>query len=185
LKTVKRTFFFILFCLILGSLYLHLSHKQPSAYLYLPGASSLEVVEWKNPSLPLEKATLRTYEVFFSFKKETLHDFFWGDLIGIRYKTLELRCIYRWIGFKDYVEYEALCSDYLDLDLKSKYPTKTVPIKASSKKGIFSNLWKKLFNEGSSNFIIKRATLKIEYFPLNDKKSSYSLSCKDGKLLID
>ncbi len=189
MKKIKRVFFTILILFLTGCIYLHLSQDSHVATLTITGVTSTEEVEWKNPSLPLEKQTLPTHEIFFSFPKETpIHAFFWGDLIGVRYKYLEFRSFFHWMGWSDFIEVEALYGDYLDLANKTKYPSKILPLakqKGSGFTKIYRSLWNKLFSHSSENFFIQRATLQTEYFPLTETKRSFLLSSQNGKLVAD
>ena len=190
MKKLKRLFWLILICFVLSCIYLQLSKNTYVATLTITGVTSTEEVEWKTPYLPIEKATLQTHEIFFSFPKEKqVHAFFWGDLLGVRYKYMELSLFFHLMGFSDFIEVEALCSDYLDLTQKEKYPTKVLSIKKSTGSSfikLYRSLWKKLFSGSSNkNFFIKRATLKTEYFPMNETNRSFILSCEDGKLVAD
>jgi len=159
------------------------------ATLTVTGVTSTEEVEWKTPYLPPEKAALKTYEIFFSFPKEKpIHAFFWGDLIGVRYKYIELSAFFHWIGFSDFIEIEALYSDSLDPAEKEKYPTKVLTIKKSTGTyltRLYRSLWKKLFSGSSANGFIQRAALKTRYFPLTDTNRSFRLSYQDGKLVAN
>jgi hypothetical protein len=190
MKKLKRIFWFVLSCFILSCVYLHVSKDSHIATLTITGITSTEDVEWKNPSSPLEKATLKTHEIYFSFPKEKqVHAFFWGDLIGIRYKYMELSIFFHLMGFSDFIEVEALCSDYLNLKQKEKFPTKVLPIEKSTGTyftKLYRSLWQKLFSGSSNeNFFIKRATLKTEYFLLTETSRSFRLSCEDGKLVYN
>jgi hypothetical protein len=189
MKKLKNCLYLILAIFILISVYLHLTKESMLATINVTGITSKEEVEWKNPEGPLQKETLPTHEVLFSFHKEPLiKAFFWGDVIGVRYKTLELRSIFYWIGFSDIVEVEALCSDYTELEKKLKYPSKVLPLerkKASSFVKFYRSLWKKLFQDSENNFFMKRATLQIVYFPLDETNRSFHLSSQNGKLITD
>jgi len=159
------------------------------ATLNITGATSKEEVEWKNPHQPLQKEILPTHEVFFSFHKEPIvKAFFWGDVIGVRYKTLELRSFFYWMGLSDIVEIEALSSDFVELELKLKYPSKVLPLERKNKSNfikIYRSLWKNLFSESEGNFFIKRASLQVKYFPLDETNRSFHLSSQNGKLVTD
>lgn len=189
MKKLKRSLGVILVLFIFTCIYLHLSQESTLGTLTITGVISQEEVEWKKPSLPLEKAVLPTHEVFFAFPKEKqIHAFFWGDVIGIRYKVLEFRSFFHWMGCADFIEIEALCSDYMDLAKKQKYPSKILPLentKASWGAKMYRSLWKKLFQNTSSNFFIQRASLHIEYFPLENTNRSFLLSCQNGKMVAD
>lgn len=143
--------------------------------------TSVQEVEWKHPDSSPQKASLPAREVLFFYEGTQIQDFYFGDLIGIRYKTLEIQPLWRWFGWKDQIELEALCSDYLDLREKMKYPTKVVLLQKTPQ-FFFSKYWQKLFDEPEGNFILKRATLKVEYFSLKEP-NSISLFCEDGKLV--
>ena len=82
MKKLKRVLYLILALFILSCTYLHLSQDSILATLNLTGATSQEEIEWKPPYLPMQKATLPTQEIFFSFYKEPLiHSFFLGLLV--------------------------------------------------------------------------------------------------------
>lgn len=187
MKTCKR--FLILFLLLVvgSSLYLHLRSEKTLATLTISGQSSLKEVEWKLPSNPLEKATLPTHEIFFSFADEPeIHAFFLGDVIGVRYRTLELRPIFHWFGLRDSVEIEALCSDYLQLKDKQKYPIEMLLVE--KKQGgkmisFFRSSWKKLFYSKDKSFLLEKATLQVEYFPMTQTKRTFFLTYHEGKII--
>lgn len=189
MKKLIRSFGTVILFLGLSSLYFHINKNQPLATLTLTGSISQEEIEWKNPLFPLEKAMLPTYEVFFSLSKQKpIHAFFWGEVIGIRYKVLELHSFFHWIGWKDFVEIEALCSDYISLEKKQKFPSKVLLLE-NTNESKFANMcrtfWKRTFQEISRNILIQRATLKIEYFPLSDVSHSFLLSYQNGKLIAN
>ncbi len=189
MKKLKKCLYILIALFILSCAYLHLTKESMLATLNVTGITSKEEVEWKNPYHPPQKATLTTHEVFFSFHKEPLiKAFFWGDVIGVRYKTLELRSFFYWMGLSDIVEIEALCSNYVSLEKKLKFPSKVLPLEKKNKPTfikIYRSLWKSLFNETESNFFVKRATLQIKFFPLDESNRSFHLSSRNGKLVTD
>lgn len=164
MKTFKCSLILFFILIICTSLYLHLKGEKTLATLTITGNSSQKEIEWKLPSSPLQKAVLPAHEVLFSFPKEKqIQAFFLGDLIGIRYKVLELRSIFHWLGWRDSVEIEALCSDYLLLEDKLKYPTETILLE--KKRGgkllsFFRSSWKNLFYNRERSFCYKKLLCK-------------------------
>ncbi len=186
MKTCKRFLIFLLVLIVGSSLYFHLRSEKTLATLTITGQSSRKEVEWKLPSSPLEKAILPTHEIFFSFADEPeIHAFFLGDIIGVRYRTLELRPIFHWLGWRDIVEIEALCSDYLQLQDKQKYPIEILPLEKSRGGKIasfFRSSWKTLFYSREHSFLLQKATLQVEYFPMTQTKRTFFLTYHDGKI---
>ncbi|MBX9923525.1 MAG: hypothetical protein K2Y01_05385 [Rhabdochlamydiaceae bacterium] len=187
MKTCKRCLILFLLLLAASSIYLHLRGEKALATLTITGHSSQKEVEWKLPSSPLQKALLPTHEVLFAFTKEKeVHAFFLGDLIGVRYRVLELRSAFRWFGWKDIVEIEALCSDYLLLEDKQKYPTEILPVE--KKRGgkfaaFFRTSWKNIFYSRENSFLMQKAALQVEYFPMRGTKKTFILTYRNGSIV--
>lgn len=180
-----KNIFLILLLLFLSLSYFNkkfANRNKTIATLCITGKTSIEDVEWKLPFSPLQQKSLPTYEVILSIpgfpdKKE----FFFGEIIGVRYKTLELYHWLHWLGFENSIEIEALCSDYISNEKRKSLPCKTVHIEEEKKMHVF--FWKHLFKKSKSFFFVKKATLKAEYFPLMPlKKRSFSLIYKSGEL---
>lgn len=187
----KRRFYFTLafFCLI-AFFWMKTFGKCDSsiALITLNGKISEEYVEWKNPYSSYTKATLPTYEVELILlpKKDIFKEFFFGDLLGIRFKLIELYPFLHWIGFKDLVVIDSLESDYIDLDKKRIFPCKSIAVQKST-----SAFWESIFYNKLSPFWIKKASLKTEFFPLTDpssgkpmNKRSFQVTYQSGSLEI-
>lgn len=187
MKTFKRFLILFLLLIVASSLYFHWQGEKILATLTVTGHTSPKEVEWKFPSSPLEKAILPSHEILFSFPKEKeVHAFFLGDLIGIRYRTLELRSMFHWLGWKDIVEIEALCSDYLRLEDKQKYPTELLRIEKKHRGKVasfFRSSWEAIFYDRESSFFLQKASLQVEYFPMTKTKKTFLLTYRDGKIV--
>ena len=167
-KALKRCVFF-LFLVFLFNLFFLWQSPSEVARLVVTGNQEQEEVEWKMPSSPLQKKTLTAYEVilYTADQQEKAKTFFYGDLIGISYKTLELHPFLHFLGCKDLYELEVLESSYLRPENKRQLPTKCLPLLEEER--FFQTLWKKLFFKQelmSSKLFIRKASLKTEYFPL-------------------
>lgn len=189
MKKLLRSLLVCLCLLALFSLYLHLSYDPLLGKLTLTGHRSEEEIEWKLPSASLQKATLSTQEVLLLLPHtQEIRAFFWGDVLGVRYKVLSFRPFFHWMGLHDSIEIEALCSDFLDLEQKQKFPSKFFPIEkqASSWKSRFAQtFWKKFFLKYTGNFFIENAFLRVEYIPLGREARTFDLIEDQGKLIFD
>lgn len=179
-----RTIFFALLLILVAIAYMNkktVNKNKKIATLLITGKTSSEQVAWKTPSSSFEEKVLLTYEVILSIPGQAeKKEFFFGDLIGIRYKTLELYPFFHWIGFQDPIEIESLFSDYLSAEKRSRLPSKFVLI--DDEKKIQFLLWKKMFHQAKSFFFVRRASLQSEYFPL--EKQSFSLAYESGELKV-
>ncbi len=186
MKKLIKYIFFVLCIGLTTIVFIKTKTPSPIATLTFTGNTSIEVIEWKNPTLPLQKASFPSYEVLFSCSsKETLSSFFWGDLIGIRYKLIKWRSFFHWIGCKDFIEIEALGNDYTNIDAKQKFPSKIIPLEekhAAKWMSWTKSLWKKLFFDLSHNLFFSQASLHLQYFPLNGEKRSFVLWLEEGSL---
>jgi hypothetical protein len=148
------------------------------ADLFITGSTSLQDVEWKLPNTPLKRQTLLTHEVILSSpqKDAVLETYLFGELVGVRYKILELRSFFHWIGIQDPIEIEGVVSDYLSSDKKALYPSQFVSLSSPNKnlfrKGIYF-LWEFFFYKGEGGLFVKRSSLKVEYFPLESTKGCH------------
>jgi hypothetical protein len=157
-------------CLLLLSLLF--LQKPEKICLTLTGETEQEVVEWKNPYTPIQKETLKTYNVLIATKSSQKNTYFFGELIGIRKKTLELHPFFSFIGVENPSKIECIQSDYICLDKIGKLPGKTVLIDSFSTEALVWFLWEKLFYKQSSLIGLCSSKLSTEYLPLIDEKGS-------------
>lgn len=169
--------------LLLGTLYLAcitfllslLALKKPeNVCITLTGKLGKETLEWKNPCSPMQKAELTTYEVQISSEHFQKRAFFFGEVVGIRIKTLQLHPFLHLIGATDPARIECLQSDYICIDKMRSFPTMAIAIDAPFSASIVWSLWEKLFYKHSSFLGLCFASLQTEYIPLVDGKGNPS-----------
>ncbi len=161
----------LLFLLLACSISIY-PRKKPSLFLHITGNTQKEEVEWKFPNKHLEKKTLTGYEVEIDFQGTKKTEVFLGELIGIRYKKIELIPLLHLIGCNDPVEIQCIQSDYTSFEKIGSYPITTIRLE-EAKKGfdyVHSLIWKNIFYKKCDFFWIRSASIKTEYFPLVDEK---------------
>lgn len=161
---------------LIGSLLQAYPAIDPTAQLLLTGKMQEKNIEWKPPFDSLQKQTLPTYEVRIANKTEISPAvYLLGEVVGLRYKTIRLHPVLRWIGCSDPICIEYLTTDYLTPTKIGVYPTQTVPIQGP-KTGLRYGDWffweNAFFRCGKLPFWAQSATLQTTYIPLIDEKGN-------------
>jgi hypothetical protein len=155
-------------------------HSQPIVKVWIPGSSSSETVEWKNPYAKLQKTSLTTYEVQvqkIDSKMKQTGGYFFGDLIGIRIRVIYLHPILHFLGIQNPYDVDCLFSDYLSSEKKRNFPSKSLDVQMFSNVPNFLYkaswaLWETLFYQKLRLFFVQSAGIETQYFPLVDAKGA-------------
>ncbi len=135
----------------------------------------MQDVEWKMANEPLKQAKLPSYEVEIEFLNTKKTEFFLGEILGVRYKVLEISPWLHFFGCFDIIEIECIQSDYVSTEKIGKLPTTTIQIQ-QNRKGLDYLQWifweKVFYHQKIRLFWVKSASIKSKYYPLVDLKGN-------------